>query len=190
MTTSFNNIVDIAAFMEALAQQPQSLPEALQLALHEIGPAVQANDRNGLEQLRNLISQHPPLEQAYRQALRQKDSHYTAQERSKSLGQTFPPGASCGLIFVQDVIPSEDWVQSVHRFAVRQRTKTSGFGLLWNNLSRVAVMAIGGSFIGGMVAQLLGSSQTVELVVVLLGVVVGIICAWYVSRTEAKSSRI
>lgn len=188
MTTSFNNIVDIGAFMEALAQQPQSLPDELQRSLHEIGPAVQNYDRSALEQLRHLISQHPPLEDAYRQALRQKDRHYTAQERSKSLGQVFPQGSSFGLIFVEDVIPSEDWVQSVRRFAKRQHRATTGLNLLWNNLSRVAVMAIGGSFIGGMIAQILGSSQTVELIVVLLGVVVGIACAWYVSSTEAKSS--
>jgi hypothetical protein len=183
--TYSNGKIDLAALMYALAQQQQSLPEELQTELKAVGPALQESDPNAAQQMRQLISHHPSLEAAYLKALEDWDANYASQERSKSLSQTFPT-TNLGLLFIQDILPSDDWVGSVKRMTKQKRIgNTASF---WDNSDRIGIMGAGGGFLGGMIVQFFGGGAT-QLIGAAVGMLAGGAYGWWSTVKQHRQNK-
>jgi hypothetical protein len=88
--------INSEAFLKALAQQPQPLPEPLQRSLQEIGKALQNNQPDAAQKLYELIEQEPLLINAYQLAIEQvtvEQARRPAIEQGCGLGY-IPPKSS------------------------------------------------------------------------------------------------
>ncbi|ARI83686.1 hypothetical protein [Microcystis aeruginosa] len=110
-------IIDLEALLIALAQQTEPLPEYLQRSLKEIERLLKEEQPQAATQLRQLVKDYPPLEKAYKKAIEELDAAYANQERAKSLSVTFPDSLDFGFLFINDVIPSQDWVKTAQKLA-------------------------------------------------------------------------
>jgi hypothetical protein len=110
-------IIDLEALLIALAQQTEPLPEYLQRSLKEIERLLREEQPQAATQLRQLVKDYPPLEKAYKKAIRELDAAYANQERAKSLSVIFPDSLDFESLFINDVIPSQDWVKTAQKLA-------------------------------------------------------------------------
>jgi hypothetical protein len=110
-------IIDLEALLIALAQQTEPLPEYLQRSLKEIERLLREEQPQAATQLRQLVKDFPPLEKAYKKAIEELDAAYANQERAKSLSVTFPDSLDFESLFINDVIPSQDWVKTAQKLA-------------------------------------------------------------------------
>ncbi|WP_262382138.1 hypothetical protein [Microcystis aeruginosa] len=110
-------IIDLEALLIALAQQTEPLPEYLQRSLKEIERLLREEQPQAATQLRQLVKDFPPLEKAYKKAIEELDAAYANQERTKSLSVIFPDSLDFETIFINDVIPSQDWVKTAQKLA-------------------------------------------------------------------------
>jgi hypothetical protein len=110
-------IIDLEALLIALAQQTEPLPEYLQRSLKEIERLLREEQPQAATQLRQLVKDFPPLEKAYKKAIRELDAAYANQERAKSLSVIFPDSLDFESLFINDVIPSQDWVKTAQKLA-------------------------------------------------------------------------
>ncbi|MCA2630457.1 MULTISPECIES: hypothetical protein [unclassified Microcystis] len=110
-------IIDLEALLIALAQQTEPLPEYLQRSLKEIERLLREEQPQAATQLRQLVKDFPPLEKAYKKAIEELDAAYANQERTKSLSVTFPDSLDFESLFINDVIPSQDWVKTAQKLA-------------------------------------------------------------------------
>ncbi|MDB9415392.1 hypothetical protein [Microcystis aeruginosa] len=110
-------IIDLEALLIALAQQTEPLPEYLQRSLKEIERLLREEQPQAATQLRQLVKDFPPLEKAYKKAIEELDAAYANQERTKSLSVIFPDGLDFEALFIDYVIPSQDWVKTAQKLA-------------------------------------------------------------------------
>lgn len=110
-------IIDLEALLIALAQQTEPLPEYLQRSLKEIERLLREEQPQAATQLRQLVKDFPPLEKAYKKAIEELDAAYANQERTKSLSVIFPDSLDFEALFINDVIPSQDWVKTAQKLA-------------------------------------------------------------------------
>jgi hypothetical protein len=110
-------IIDLEALLIALAQQTEPLPEYLQRSLKEIERLLREEQPQAATQLRQLVKGYPPLEKAYKKAIEELDAAYANQECTKSLSVIFPDSLDFETIFINDVIPSQDWVKTAQKLA-------------------------------------------------------------------------
>ncbi|WP_139294339.1 hypothetical protein [Microcystis aeruginosa] len=110
-------IIDLEALLIALAQQTEPLPEYLQRSLKEIERLLREEQPQAATQLRQLVKDFPPLEKAYKKAIEELDAAYANQERAKSLSVIFPDSLDFEALFINDVIPSQDWVKTAQKLA-------------------------------------------------------------------------
>ncbi|MDB9411088.1 hypothetical protein [Microcystis aeruginosa] len=110
-------IIDLEALLIALAQQTEPLPEYLQRSLKEIERLLREEQPQAATQLRQLVKDYPPLEKAYKKAIEELDAAYANQERTKSLSVTFPDSLDFESLFIDYVIPSQDWVKTAQKLA-------------------------------------------------------------------------
>ncbi|WP_071879761.1 hypothetical protein [Microcystis aeruginosa] len=110
-------IIDLEALLIALAQQTEPLPEYLQRSLKEIERLLREEQPQAATQLRQLVKDFPPLEKAYKKAIEELDAAYANQECAKSLSVTFPDSLDFESLFINDVIPSQDWVKTAQKLA-------------------------------------------------------------------------
>jgi len=171
-------VIDLEALLYALAQQPEPLPEALQRSLQETGQALRQNHPDAAHQLRELIKQHAPLEDAYTTILEQWDEQYASQHRTKSLGATFQSTSSLDWLFVHTVTPTSDWIAAAKQLSRQQiQTTTTSF---WDQADRVVVVIAGGAALGCAIAQIPGA---------LVGTALAAAYGWYISSAQVKSVR-
>lgn len=176
--TVTNDAIDLKALLYALTQQREPLPEHFQNSLQEAGQALRQNRPEAAHQLRDRLKSYPPLDTAYRSALQEFDRQYASQQRTKSLGATFPNTAGLDWFFINDVIPATDWVTTAKHVLPKQQSKSRD-DQLWEKVSRIAVMTIGGASLGAAIAQIPG------------GIIVGLLTAifgwWYVNKPSKQS---
>jgi hypothetical protein len=110
-------IIDLEALLIALAQQTEPLPEYLQRSLEAIRRLLREEQPQAATQLRQLVKDYPPLEKAYKKAIEELDAAYANQERTKSLSVIFPDSLDFESLFINDVIPSQDWVKTAQKLA-------------------------------------------------------------------------
>ncbi|TRU06030.1 MAG: hypothetical protein EWV60_17855 [Microcystis sp. Msp_OC_L_20101000_S702] len=110
-------IIDLEALLIALAQQTEPLPEYLQRSLKEIERLLREEQPQAATQLRQLVKDFPPLEKAYKKAIEELDAAYANQECAKSLSVIFPDSLDFEALFINDVIPSQDWVKTAQKLA-------------------------------------------------------------------------
>ncbi|WP_139374346.1 hypothetical protein RVR34_25190 [Microcystis aeruginosa FBCC-A68] len=110
-------IINLEALLIALAQQTEPLPEYLQRSLKEIERLLREEQPQAATQLRQLVKDFPPLEKAYKKAIEELDAAYANQECAKSLSVTFPDSLDFESLFINDVIPSQDWVKTAQKLA-------------------------------------------------------------------------
>jgi hypothetical protein len=110
-------IIDLEALLIALAQQTEPLPEYLQRSLEAIRRLLKEEQPQAATQLRQLVKDYPPLEKAYKKAIEELDAAYANQERTKSLSVIFPDSLDFESLFINDVIPSQDWVKTAQKLA-------------------------------------------------------------------------
>jgi hypothetical protein len=177
MTTQ-KTLINSEALLNALAQQTKPLPEPLQHSLQEAGQALQNDQPEAAYQLRELIKQAPPLEEAYQNALEQWDEQYASQQRAKSFGVAFQNPSVLDSFFLNDVAPSEDWVTSARKIAQNAIEPTSSD--FWDKTDRIAVMTAGGAAFGGAVAQIPGA---------LVGATLAALYGWYISFAKTKPTQ-
>ena len=177
MTISVNNSVDLKALLYALTQQSAPLPVSLQDSLKELGQALQQNQPEAARQLRDRIRRYEPLENAYMNALEQFDRQYVAQQRTKGLSATLPNTVGFDWLFINDVIPSADWVVAAKQILQAQRSRASK-SKPFDRAESVVVVAIGGAAIGGAIAQFPGA---------IIGLTIAAAFGWYVTFYKKRS---
>ena len=151
-------IIDLEALLIALAQQTEPLPEYLQRSLKEIERLLKEEQPQAATQLRQLVKDYPPLEKAYKKAIEELDAAYANQERAKSLSVTFPDGLDFGSLFINDVIPSQDWVKTAQKL-IRSPLDQEGADSprFWDKADRLMVVTVGGAALGGSIAGIYGA---------------------------------
>jgi hypothetical protein len=173
-------IIDLEALLIALAQQTEPLPEYLQRSLEAIRRLLREEQPQAATQLRQLIKDYPPLEKAYKKAIEELDAAYANQERTKSLSVIFPDSLDFETIFINDVIPSQDWVktaQKLARFPLDKGGATSS--RFWDKADRLMVVTVGGAALGGAIAGVYGA---------FIGAILAAGCGWYITFRKAKSA--
>jgi hypothetical protein len=149
-------IIDLEALLYALAQQTEPLPPSLQQSLTEVGRSLQEDRPDSARQLRALIQQYSPLERDYQNALAQWDENYTSQERTKSLGATFPTTSGLDDLFIDRVLPTNNWVIATKKLTNSLRSPKQRSQFLQRG-DRVLTLASGGAFLGVLIAQIPGA---------------------------------
>ncbi|MCA2640291.1 MULTISPECIES: hypothetical protein [unclassified Microcystis] len=173
-------IIDLEALLIALAQQTEPLPEYLQRSLEAIRRLLREEQPQAATQLRQLIKDYPPLEKAYKKAIEELDAAYANQECTKSLSVIFPDSLDFETIFINDVIPSQDWVktaQKLARFPLDKGGATSS--RFWDKADRLMVVTVGGAALGGAIAGVYGA---------FIGAILAAGCGWYITFRKTKSA--
>jgi hypothetical protein len=173
-------IIDLEALLIALAQQTEPLPEYLQRSLEAIRRLLREEQTQAATQLRQLIKDYPPLEKAYKKAIEELDAAYANQECTKSLSVIFPDSLDFETIFINDVIPSQDWVktaQKLARFPLDKGGATSS--RFWDKADRLMVVTVGGAALGGAIAGVYGA---------FIGAILAAGCGWYITFRKTKSA--
>ena len=178
MTTK-KTLINSEALLNALAQQTKPLPESLQHSLQEAGQALQNDQPEAAYQLRELIKQAPPLEDAYQNSLEQWDEQYASQQRAKSFSAAFQNPSVLDSFFLHDVAPSEDWVTSARKIVQHNTVETTSSDF-WDKADRIAVMTAGGAAFGGTIAQIPGA---------LVGATLAALYGWYISFAKTKPTQ-
>ncbi len=188
-------IIDLEALLIALAQQTEPLPEYLQRSLKEIERLLREEQPQAATQLRQLVKDFPPLEKAYKKAIEELDAAYANQERTKSLSVMFPDSLDFESLFINDVIPSQDWVKTAQKLAgsplpplIRGVPTGGGIPLdregadsprFWDKADRLMVVTVGGAALGGSIAGVYGA---------VIGAILAAGCGWYITFRKAKSA--
>ena len=188
-------IIDLEALLIALAQQTEPLPEYLQRSLKEIERLLREEQPQAATQLRQLVKDYPPLEKAYKKAIRELDAAYANQERTKSLSVIFPDSLDFESLFINDVIPSQDWVKTAQKLAgsplpplIRGVPTGGGIPLdhegadsprFWDKADRLMVVTVGGAALGGAIAGVYGA---------VIGAILAAGCGWYITFRKTKSA--
>ena len=166
-------IIDLEALLIALAQQTEPLPEYLQRSLKEIERLLREEQPQAATQLRQLVKDFPPLEKAYKKAIEELDAAYANQERTKRLSVIFPDSLDFEALFINYVIPSQDWVKTAQKLAgsplpplIRGVPTGGGIPLdhegadsprFWDKADRLMVVTVGGAALGGSIAGVYGA---------------------------------
>jgi len=188
-------IIDLEALLIALAQQTEPLPEYLQRSLEAIRRLLREEQPQAATQLRQLIKDYPPLEKAYKKAIEELDAAYANQECTKSLSVIFPDSLDFETIFINDVIPSQDWVKTAQKLArfplpplIRGVPTGGGIPLdkggadsprFWDKADRLMVVTVGGAALGGSIAGVYGA---------VIGAILAAGCGWYITFRKTKSA--
>jgi hypothetical protein len=188
-------IIDLEALLIALAQQTEPLPEYLQRSLKEIERLLREEQPQAATQLRQLVKDFPPLEKAYKKAIEELDAAYANQERTKSLSVIFPDSLDFESLFINDVIPSQDWVKTAQKLAgsplpplIRGVPTGGGIPLdhegadsprFWDKADRLMVVTVGGAALGGAIAGVYGA---------VIGAILAAGCGWYITFRKTKSA--
>ncbi|WP_419548133.1 hypothetical protein [Microcystis sp.] len=188
-------IIDLEALLIALAQQTEPLPEYLQRSLKEIERLLREEQPQAATQLRQLVKDFPPLEKAYKKAIEELDAAYANQECAKSLSVIFPDSLDFESLFINDVIPSQDWVKTAQKLAgsplpplIRGVPTGGGIPLdregadsprFWDKADRLMVVTVGGAALGGSIAGVYGA---------VIGAILAAGCGWYITFRKAKSA--
>ena len=188
-------IIDLEALLIALAQQTEPLPEYLQRSLEAIRRLLREEQPQAATQLRQLVKDYPPLEKAYKKAIEELDAAYANQERTKSLSVIFPDSLDFESLFINDVIPSQDWVKTAQKLAgsplpplIRGVPTGGGIPLdhegadsprFWDKADRLMVVTVGGAALGGAIAGVYGA---------VIGAILAAGCGWYITFRKAKSA--
>jgi hypothetical protein len=188
-------IIDLEALLIALAQQTEPLPEYLQRSLKEIERLLREEQPQAATQLRQLVKDFPPLEKAYKKAIEELDAAYANQERTKSLSVIFPDSLDFESLFINDVIPSQDWVKTAQKLArfplpplIRGVPTGGGIPLdhegadsprFWDKADRLMVVTVGGAALGGAIAGVYGA---------FIGAILAAGCGWYITFRKTKSA--
>ncbi|MFM7876091.1 MAG: hypothetical protein ACKO8M_06105 [Microcystis panniformis] len=188
-------IIDLEALLIALAQQTEPLPEYLQRSLKEIERLLKEEQPQAPTQLRQLVKDYPPLEKAYKKAIEELDAAYANQERTKSLSVIFPDSLDFESLFINDVIPSQDWVKTAQKLAgsplpplIRGVPTGGGIPLdhegadsprFWDKADRLMVVTVGGAALGGSIAGVYGA---------IIGAILAAGCGWYITFRKTKSA--
>lgn len=173
-------ILDLEALLFALERQTDPLPESLQRSLKMTGKALQEDRPEAARQLRQLIASYPPLENAYRKAIEDLDLAESDRERAKSLNAVFPDTLDFETIFIREILPSSDWVNTVKQlpreFAKENTSATPS--QFWDKADRLMIVTVGGAALGGSIAGIPGA---------LIGAVFAGGYGWYI--TFRKTTR-
>jgi hypothetical protein len=174
----FKDTIDLEALLCALAQQPDSLPLALQASLTKITRDLQTNpiEEKAIE-LRELIKSDESLELAYQNGLVVIDRAYDSQERTKSMGATFPSRIELEDLDFSAILTNHNWVNAAKQAIYIKSSfppKRSQFLLRGD---RVVTLASGGAFLGVLIFQIPGA---------IIGGLLAGIYAW-ISFPTAKS---
>ena len=188
-------IIDLEALLIALAQQTEPLPEYLQRSLEAIRRLLREEQPQAATQLRQLVKDYPPLEKAYKKAIRELDAAYANQERTKSLSVIFPDSLDFESLFINDVIPSQDWVKTAQKLAgsplpplIRGVPTGGGIPLdhegadsprFWDKADRLMVVTVGGAALGGAIAGVYGA---------VIGAILAASYGWYITFRKTKSA--
>ncbi len=152
------NEINLEVLRDALAQQVNPLPPDLQRSLTEIGQALQVNptDENKIK-LRDLIRTYEPLEIVYRSAVKKINKSYVSQERTKSLGATFPMRSGLDELSIESfLLPANDWVSAAKQL-VNNLSSPQTPAQFWDKTDRMAVTTAGGIALGSAIAQIPGA---------------------------------
>ncbi len=151
-------IINLEALLIALAQQTEPLPEYLQRSLKEIERLLREEQPQAATQLRQLVKDFPPLEKAYKKAIEELDAAYANQERTKSLSVIFPDSLDFESLFINDVIPSQDWVKTAQKLAGSPLDHEGADSpRFWDKADRLMVVTVGGAALGGSIAGVYGA---------------------------------
>ncbi len=173
----------LEATLLALAEQPNELPDPLQQDLRAIGQAFATHQPQAVEHLRTLISESS-LGTAYTAAYRDLQTRPSQIERNKSL--LLSTNGSLGIdldILAAGILTAPQPTQSARQFlrSLQQPSQPSkSLTRVWERLDRVMVMAAGGAFLGGAIAQIPGA---------LVGTVLATLYGSYISMTTPQAKR-
>lgn len=125
--------INLEAFLYALTLQSGSLPEPLQKSFQQVGQALQHNQPGAAHRLREEIKRYPPLESAYEEALFEWDQRYTSQQRTKNANIVFSETSDIFELFVSQVLPTHDWVETVKSLSDQYRESSKN--IFWDAIT-------------------------------------------------------
>ncbi len=147
----------LQAFLVALTQLDRPLSPDLQQTLHQLGNDLAAQHSDAIAQLPAIASQDPALNSLYETARLDLQKRYQSQERAK--GAVLPidsPGFKLNLEnLASQIFRETDSVGAAQTFLNIQTLPTKTFQ--WEKVDRILIMAAGGAFIGGLIAQIPGA---------------------------------
>jgi hypothetical protein len=152
------NKINIEVLLYALSQQVNPLPPDLQRSLTEIGQLSQANltDKDKIT-IYELVESYQPLNIAYDRAFDQWYQSYVSQERTKSLGTTFPIRSGLDEFSIESLLlPANDWVAAAKQL-VNNLNPPQTPAQFWDKTDRMAVTTAGGIALGSAIAQIPGA---------------------------------
>jgi len=191
----------LEATLRALAEQPDELPDALQQSLGAIGHEFATHQPQAVDQLRTLVSESS-LSLAYDAAYRDLQTRPSQVERNKSLLLRMNGSRGIDLdILAAGILTAPQPTQSARQFLrlLQQKSQTiridyldsfrplqqpsqpsRSLASLWERLDRIMVMAAGGAFLGGVVAQIPGA---------LVGTILATLYGGYISMATPQANR-
>lgn len=158
MMSSPKDKINIEVLIDALSQQVDPLPPDLQRSLTEIGLVSQANltDEDKIK-ICELVESYQPLKIAYDRTFNERYQSYISQERSKSLGETFPITSGLDELSIESfLLPANDWVAAAKQL-VNNRSLPQTPAQFWDKTDRMAVTTAGGIALGSAIAQIPGA---------------------------------
>jgi hypothetical protein len=173
--------IDLEALLYALAQQPDSLPPALQASLTEIGRDLETNpsEEKAIE-LRELIKSDELLELAYQNGLVAIDRAYNAQERTKGMGATFPSRLELEDLDFSAILTSHNWVNAAKQAIYIKTSSPARRSQFLLRGDRVVTLASGGAFLGVLIFQIPGA--------IIGGLLAGIYAWWSFPTAKADGN--
>lgn len=158
MMSSPKDKINIEVLLYALSQQIDPLPPNLQRSLTEIGQVSQVNltDEDKIK-ICELVESYQPLKIAYDRAFTERYQNYVSQERTKSLGATFPITSGLDELLIESfLLPAHDWVAAAKQL-VNNRSLPQSPSQFWDKTDRIAVTTAGGIALGSAIAQIPGA---------------------------------
>jgi hypothetical protein len=173
--------IDLEALLYALAQQPDSLPPALQASLTKIARDLETSpsEEKAIE-LREIIKSDESLELAYQNGLVAIDRAYNAQERTKGIGATFPSWLELEDLDFRAILTSPNWVNAAKQSIYVKSSPPAKRSQFLLRGDRVVTLASGGAFLGVLIFQIPGA--------IIGGLLAGIYAWWSFPAAKADGN--
>jgi hypothetical protein len=167
------------AFIRAIPQLNEPLPDELQTDIRSVLQAIANQRPQSTDLIRAMLHQYPNFQAKYEDAYRKLQTQYQRNERARgSLALPTEPSLAdisrlAAQLFAADqpITSARQWVEPI------QSAPTAKPADLWEKGDRIMIMAAGGAFVGGCIAQIPGA---------IVGSLITATYGWYISFIKPR----
>lgn len=171
----------IRAFLMALEQLDSPLSQAALQTVHAAGAAlVDHQPEIAAHALHTLAETDPTLTQHYQNARSKLTQQYNAQERSKNLAWAAALPQSDFEQLAAKILTALDGVQPPRQLMSNLIPSSKQKTDFWERADRIVVMAGGGAFLGGALAQLIVGVAIAQVPGAIVGALLAASYGWYI----------